>query len=695
MDTEKLGGPCNLPVKYIKTIGPRRASQLARLGIGTLHDLLYHFPREYLDRSRTVSPFEQEHGAVITAHGRLISIQETRPRRNLTITKAALESDRGVFYAVWFNQSHVKKTLRPGVELLVSGKLERGFGAVQVQVQDFEVLGKDGTLLHAGRVVPVYPLTGGISQRMMRAYIHAALERCYKNYREFLPPTVMEKENLAPLPGALQQIHFPESRDRALAARRRFVFEEFFLIQLQLLMLRRNLSRVNKPHLYSGKGRLRQAYLSGLPFKLTAAQEKVTAEIMADLDSPHPMNRLLQGDVGSGKTVVAVLTLLRAVENGMQGALMAPTEVLAEQHFISLSASLAPLGINVAILSGKMPAGDRRRLLEHIATGDVEVVVGTQALLQDDVRFKNLAVVVIDEQHRFGVRQRAVLQEKGLHPDVLIMTATPIPRTLSMTVYGDLDMSIIDGMPPGRQPVRTYYVSPGELPRVYRFVAEQVRFGRQAFVICPLVEESEKMDLQAAEELYAQLKENELSQCRVDLLHGRMAAPEKERVMRRFRAGDTDVLVSTTVIEVGVDVPNASVMVIIDADRFGLAQLHQLRGRVGRGGGEAHCILAARIRTREAAERIRAMKASNDGFYLAEKDLQIRGPGDITGVRQSGLPEFRVADLVRDREILVAARRRAEELLKSDPDLEKEENLPLKEHLRFLRKRGENFYHIS
>jgi len=392
--------------------------------------------------------------------------------------------------------------------------------------------------------------------------------------------------------------------------------------------------------------------------------------------------------------VVAILALLRAVEGGMQGAFMAPTEVLAEQHFLSLTASLEPLGVNVALLRGGMPAKERRALIERIAIGDIAVIVGTQALLQYDVSFKNLALAVIDEQHRFGVRQRAILQEKSVQPDVLIMTATPIPRTLSMTVYGDLDMSVIDTMPPGRQPVRTYYVSPGELPRVFQFVDEQVKTGRQAFVICPLVEESEKMDLQAAEELYTQLIENELRLCRVDLLHGRMPGNEKEAVMHKFRAGETQVLVSTTVIEVGVDVPNANVMVIIDADRFGLAQLHQLRGRVGRGGGEAHCILAARLRTKEAAERIRAMKASNDGFYLAEKDLQIRGPGDVTGVRQSGLPEFKIADLVRDQDLLQVARRRAEELLRSDPNLESEENRSLKEHLHRLRQR-ENFYHIS
>ncbi len=695
MDAGKNGGPFETPVKYLKMIGQRRAEQLARLKIFSVHDLLYHFPREYLDRSQTVSPFGHENGAEVTVRGVVVSTQETRPRRNLTITRAALEAREGIFYAVWFNQSHVKKSLRQGTEVLVSGKVDLGFGSVQVQVQDFEVLNQNGDLLHAGRLVPVYHATSGLNQRQLRSFIHTALEQWEGTYTEFLPPWIIKQENLMPLPAALRQIHFPEHKNSAADARRRFVFEEFFIIQVQLLKLRQNMARTRKKHRYSGDNPLQRAYISGLKFDLTDGQKKAMDEIMSDLDKPYPMNRLLQGDVGAGKTAVAALALLRAAESGLQGAFMAPTEVLAEQHYLTLKESLETLGVDTALLSGGMPAGERRALLERIAAGEVSLIVGTQAMLQQDVSFKNLALVVIDEQHRFGVRQRAVLQSKGVQPDVLIMTATPIPRTLSMTVYGDLDVSVIEGLPPGRQPVRTYYVSPGELPRVFRFVYEQVKTGRQAFVICPLVEESEKTDLQAAEELYTRLVENELRLCTVGLLHGRMPSHEKEEVMRRFRSGETRVLVSTTVIEVGVDVPNANVMVIIDADRFGLAQLHQLRGRVGRGGGEAHCILAARIRTREAAERIRAMKSSNDGFYLAEKDLQIRGPGDVTGVRQSGLPEFKIADLVRDQNILAAARRRAEELLKRDPALQTEENRPLEEYLQRLQKQKTEYFHIS
>lgn len=687
--------PLETQVKDVKMIGPRRAEQLARLKLYTVHDLLYHFPREYMDRSQLISPFDRHSGEIVTVLGKVISSQENKTRKKLTITKAVMECTRGVFYAVWFNQFHIKKLLKPGTRLYISGKLNNSFGNHEIQVQDYEIITGDSDSIHAGRIVPVYPSTSGVSQRMLRTFVHAALEQWYLSYREFLPRRLLDKEGLMVLPEALKQVHFPDTRALAEQARRRFIFEELFLFQLQLALLRRNIMRVKKKHSYGVISELINKYIAGLGFSLTAAQSRVVDEIMTDMDSPYPMNRLLQGDVGSGKTVVAVLTLLRAVENGLQGALMAPTEVLAEQHYLSLNRSLSPLGVQVALLSGGMPVKERRALLEQIATGKISIIVGTQALLQGDVEFKKLAVVIIDEQHRFGVRQRASLQEKGVYPDLLIMTATPIPRTLSMTVYGDLDISVIDALPPGRQPVRTYYVAPGELPRVFIFVARQVAEGRQAYVVCPLVEESEKLDLQAAVDLYQQLVEGELRGCRVALLHGRMKRSEKELVMQQFRAGQVDVLVSTTVIEVGVDVPNASVMVIVDADRFGLAQLHQLRGRVGRGGGQAHCILSARLRSREAAERIKAMKASQDGFYLAEKDLQIRGPGDMAGVRQSGMPEFRLANIIRDRDLLRSARRWAMALISKDPELRAGEYHLLRLTLERYNKENSNFYHIG
>lgn len=691
----KTVDPFITPVKYIKKIGQHRAEQLARLNIFTVHDLLYHFPREYLDRSKPVSPFDRANGEQVTVVGNVLTCQETRPRKKLKITKAAMDSDKGIFYAVWFNQSHIKKIMKPGAKVLISGKLDRGYGNVQVQVNDYEIITGNNSVIHSGRIVPVYPATAGITQRMMRAFIHAALEQWWETYREFLPSWIINTEKLLPLPEALKQIHFPDSIINADRARSRFVFEELFLFQLQLAQLRQKNEIKNKTYRYTLKHHLIEKYIKSLSFDLTEAQKKVVQEIMGDMENPHPMNRLLQGDVGSGKTVVAVLTLLRAVESGLQGAFMAPTEVLAEQHYLSLSRSLQPLGVSIALLSGGMLEKDRKELLQKISTGDISIVIGTHALLQEDVIFNCLAVVVIDEQHRFGVRQRGVLQEKGLQPDVLIMTATPIPRTLSMTAYGDLDVSVINFLPPGRQPIKTYFVAPEELPRVYKFIARQVLEGHQAYLICPLVEESEKIDLESAVSLYQRLKDNELSKCRLGLLHGRMNRHEKEQVMQGFRTGKIDVLVSTTVIEVGVDVPNATVILIIDADRFGLAQLHQLRGRVGRGAKLSHCILAARLRSREAAERIKAMKASQDGFYLAERDMQIRGPGDIAGVKQSGLPEFRLTDLSQDRDVLMAARKQAMALISSDPSLTNEDNIPLKIYLQRMEKYEKNYFHIS
>ena len=685
-------------LQSLKGVGPRRAEQLARLKLFSVQDLLYYFPREYIDRSNFDSLVGKQPGEVVNLVARVLTVQEKKTSKNLVLIKAALACDRQVIYGVWFNQAHLKKLLCKDMYIYLCGKLNIKYGQFEVQVQDYELLnesGDTGKSLNAGRIVPVYPSTAGLYQRVLRLYIKEALDRWVAGMSEFLPKDVLDQEELPEITWALQQVHYPESISLAQKARKRFIFEELFLFQLQLAMLRSNNIREEKPHSYTIENRFRQAYLKNLNFSLTPAQNRVVDEISADLYAPYPMNRLLQGDVGAGKTVVAILTLLQAVESGLQGALMAPTEVLAEQHYLALHSSLTPLGLQTFLLSGGMPAGERKVILEQIASGVAAIVVGTQALLQEDVLFKNLATVVIDEQHRFGVRQRSLLQKKGISPDLLIMTATPIPRTLTMTVYGDLDVSVIDSLPPGRQPVRTYYVAPEELTRVFVFVAEQVRLGKQAYIVCPLVEESEKLDLQAATDLYQKLRLGVFKEYRTELLHGRMQRRDKEYVMERFRTGAVDILVSTTVIEVGIDVPNANVMVIVDAERFGLAQLHQLRGRVGRGKDQAHCILSARLRTKESADRIRAMKTSLDGFYLAEKDLQIRGPGDMAGVRQSGMPLFHWADLLRDRDILKQARRRAKELIADDPDLNKEEHLLLRQVVERQRRQNGDYYHIG
>ena len=687
------GTPAAQPVQYLKSVGPRRAAWLARLGIETVWDLLYHFPREYDDRRQLKPAHACLHGERATLRGVVTAVREQNPRRGLTITRLVLQDGAGIFYAVWFNQPYIKKQLPVGTALLVTGKVERGYGTIQVAVGDYEVLDGEENL-NVGRIVPVYPLAGGLTQRLMRSVIKQALDEWAGRMREILPAPLLARYHLPALPAALVQIHFPDREEEARRAKKRFIFEELFLLQLALLTRRRHLVRQKKPHRYRPPGELVGRLLAGLPFQLTAGQAKAWREISRDMDAEAPMNRLLQGDVGAGKTAVALLTLLRAVENGLQGALMAPTEILAEQHYLSLVRLLAPLGVKTGLLAGGKKSREREKVLAGLQAGEIDLVVGTHALIQEAVRFHHLAVVVIDEQHRFGVRQRAHLQYKGCLPDVLVMTATPIPRTLALTLYGDLEVSTIRELPPGRRPVETLACPPDRLPDVYRLVEEQVRMGHQAYVICPLVEESEKLDVQAAVELAGELAAGPLKRCRVGLLHGRLKAAEKESVMEAFRRGEIDVLVATTVVEVGVDVPNATMMVILDAERFGLAQLHQLRGRVGRGPHQSRCILVSSARTEEARSRLAAMTATTDGFVLAEKDLQLRGPGEFTGTRQSGLPEFKIADLVRDWRALEVARREAAALIDADPELAAPEHRALAAELR-RRYTGSGYLEIS
>lgn len=660
-------------IQYVKGVGPRRAELFKKIGIETVRDLLYHFPRRYEDR-RTCTAATAQHGEVACLVGTVMGGQELKPRRGLTITKLALHDGKAVFWAVWFNQPYIRNHLRSGARIAVAGKVDRSFGRVEIHVSEWEPA--EG-MLHTGRIVPIYAATENLPQKAIRSAVRTALDECGEAIDEYLPPRLLARLNLPEFPRAVRQVHFPASFAEAEAARQRFIFEELFLLQLALARRRAGMRRTIKAFRHGPDGELIAALRRTLPFRLTAAQERAWRQVTEDMQRPEPMQRLLQGDVGSGKTIVSVLALLKAVEGGLQGALMAPTEILAEQHYLKLQDLLAPLGLRPHLLTGSLDMETRNANLKAIAAGEAGIVVGTHALIQENVSFARLGLVVIDEQHRFGVRQRAMLQEKGITADLLVMTATPIPRTLALTLYGDLDISVIDQLPPGRQAVETLYMPPQKMDSVYERIRGEVARGHQVYVVCPLIEESEQLQNHAASELAQHLQEHVFPDCRVGLLHGRMRAEAREATMDAFRRGCIDILVTTTVIEVGVDVPNATGMVVLDAERFGLAQLHQLRGRVGRGSDRSWCILTGLPRTREARARLQALVATGDGFKLAEEDLRLRGPGEFFGVRQSGLPEFRIADPVRDIRILEVARNEARRLVEADPELVHPENRPL------------------
>ncbi|HIE04081.1 MAG TPA: ATP-dependent DNA helicase RecG, partial [Candidatus Latescibacteria bacterium] len=644
------------PVQFVKGIGPKRAEALRSIKVKTLEDLLYHIPRRYLDRSTICSIGDAPSSREVTVVGRVVSFSRVPSiRGGKERLEMLLEDDTGVLRCIWFGGIRfVEKALEVGKLVMVSGTVERDglYGRKMIHPDVEEFSEEERHQLHTGRVVPVYPSSSEMKRvrldsRGLRRVLAPVLDEVVPHIQDPLPEEVLARCGLMSLPEALHFVHFPESVRLAEEARRRLAFDDFFY--LELLLAERYRERKRKEGIsFPEVGDLVPELMKRLPFPLTNAQRRVMREIWEDMKSPYQMNRLLQGDVGSGKTLVALMTMLIAVANGYQAALMAPTEVLAEQHYITVRSLLEELGVRVGLLIGGMGPSQRRLMLRAIELGEVRIVVGTHALIQEDVKFKDLGVVVIDEQHRFGVVQRLKLRRKGPSPDVLVMTATPIPRTLGLTLYGDLDVSVLDEMPPGRHPVRTVWRPQSRRPQVLAFVREQVRQGHQAYIVYPLVEESERVDLEAAVQAYEKLQ-RELPDLRLALLHGRMRGDEKEEVMRAFKEGRTDVLVSTTVIEVGVDVPNATVMVVERAERFGLAQLHQLRGRVGRGKARSYCILLTGERlSDEARERILTMVRTNDGFEIAEKDLELRGPGEFMGTRQSGMPEFRIAHLIRD-----------------------------------------------
>jgi ATP-dependent DNA helicase RecG len=666
-------------LQYLKGVGPRRAADLQRAGLTTIEDLLYRFPIRYEDRGRFQTIASLKPGESASIAGEVVScgIRPTR-RPGFRIVELLVRDRTGSLRAIWFNQPFLADIFHPRQRVILFGKLELTSHGLQLQNPQYEVLrqegapddaaeGSDDETLHTGRIVPVYEKTGNLTTKMQRVLVHEALAQVPATLPDPIPAEVRARHGLVDRRTALEQVHFPPehadvgelNRFRS-PAQRRLIFEEFFLFQLGLVLRKRRAQAELKSRAVTITDDVREAARRVLPFRLTGDQKRAVAEIVADMQRMTPMNRLLQGDVGSGKTIVALMAAVVAMENGLQVAFMAPTEILAEQHFITIRRLLESSRFRMTLLTGSTAARQRREAQAELAGGSIHLAVGTHALVQDPIAFRELGLVIIDEQHRFGVMQRATLRAKGLHPDVLVMTATPIPRTLALTTYGDLDVSIMREMPPGRQPIRTTARPESRREEIYEFVRGQIEAGRQAYVIYPLVEESEKVDLKAATEMADHLAQEVFPAFRVALLHGRMKPDAKERVMAAFARGEVHVLVSTTVVEVGVDVPNATVMLVEHAERFGLSQLHQLRGRVGRGQHQSFCVLIYQSPLSEAArERLKALSETTDGFEIAERDLQQRGPGDFFGTRQSGMPTLRVGDLLRDHQLMEEARREA------------------------------------
>jgi ATP-dependent DNA helicase RecG len=660
-------------VTAIRGVGPKQATRLAKLGVRTIRDMLYFFPRRYEDYSQ-LSPINRlEFGEEVTIIAKVWDIGSRRTRRGDALVKATLSDGSGFVEATWFNQPYLVDRIKRGQQIVVSGKVSRYLGHLCFNSPSWEVLEED--LLHTARIVPVYPLTEGLSSRWLRNVMKRTVDYWSKRTPDHLPDTVRQQAGLADLETAIAHIHFPDSSRQLRDARHRLSFDELFVLQIGLLQQRRRWRSQPAKPLPIDDATL-EAFISNLPFELTGAQRRSLSEITADIRAEQPMNRLLQGDVGSGKTAVAAAAMALASAAGGQAALMAPTEILAEQHYRTISSLLADMPgktPHIRLLTGSVTGEKRSQVYTGLKDGSIDVVVGTHALIQETVEFDQLALAVIDEQHRFGVREREALRQKGYNPHLLFMTATPIPRSLELTVWGHLDVSVIDEMPPGREPVTTQLALPAERERAYAFVRSQVEKGHQAFIICPLVEESEKVDAKAAVDEYERLQKEVFPDLRLGLLHGRLKGEEKEATMARVVAGELDILVATSVVEVGVDVPNATVMLIEGAERFGLAQLHQFRGRVGRSEHKSYCILVSGSTSSEAEERLKAVEATTDGFALAEKDLELRGPGEFLGTRQSGLPDLRLA-AVTDVDLVRKAREAAKSFFRTDPELADPDN---------------------
>ena len=665
-----------LQIQFVKGIGPLRAGALSRIGINTIKDALYYLPFRYEDRSNLKNICDITAEGMETVKGRIISADIIRPlRKKIKIFELTVNDGTGSLKCKWFNQPFMKKNFRIGQEVVLSGAVRRNtypVGTIEIDNPEYELVTEDrNSLIHTNRIVPIYRVTEGISQKQFRKIMFGIVDSLASKITDPIPSDIIERNNMPALALSIKQVHFPEDNlnmdllNKGISPyHKRLSFDELFMFELGLAVLKKN-KKHDKGIAFNCPGNMRKELLKTLPFDLTGAQKRVVDDINRDMQSPYPMHRLIQGDVGCGKTVVALLAMLNAVECGYQAALMAPTEILAEQHYINIHRLVEQLGLKLDLLTGS----SKKRRLDSIASGEINIIIGTHALIQEGVMFKNLGLAVIDEQHKFGVMQRTLLRKKGINPDVLVMTATPIPRSLALTLYGDLDCSVIDEMPPNRKQVITKMLSPAQKSGIYSLLRDEIRKGKQVYVVYPAIEDSEKAALKSAiqgkeafEKIFPEFK--------IGLLHGRLNTDEKENIIASFKDKGIDILVSTTIIEVGVDVPDATVMLIVHAERFGLAQLHQLRGRVGRRADRSYCLLIVyEPHSEEAKQRLDIMVGSSDGFRIAEEDLAIRGPGEFLGTKQAGMPDLKVADIVRDIRILEAARKEAFNLIDRSPEL--------------------------
>lgn len=668
-------------VQYIKGVGPKKAGRLNRLGIYTVENLLGFFPKDYEDRSRSSLLRESEIGEKTSLEVEILSIgQVLRPRKNMSILKIPFRDSSGNGYLVFFNQEYLKNKFNMGDIFKVYGKVNRIGMELQITNPIFE---KKDLKNNLGRIIPLYDLTHGLTNNDILKIMKIAVKENLDLLEEVLPSYIMTKYKLIGIKDAIRNIHYPINSEKLEQAQNRLKFEELLILQLGLFMIK-NSSKTDYKGISFSKFKDTKEMIDLLPFRLTNAQTRVIEEIEKDMNSEKQMNRLIQGDVGSGKTIVAAIAMFKCVKSGYQSAMLAPTEILATQHFETLAPIFDKWGIKCECLIGSLSPKKKMKVLEKLKDGQIDILIGTHAIIQDEIEFDKLGLAITDEQHRFGVKQRAVLNQKGNNPDMIVMTATPIPRTLALILYGDLDISIIDELPPGRKEIETFAIGPNMIDRMNGFIKKQILEGRQAYIVCPLIEESESLDLNSAEEIYMEFKNNTFKEFRVGLLHGKMKSKEKDEIMQSFKNNDLDILISTTVIEVGVNVPNSNIMTIYNSERFGLAQLHQLRGRVGRGEYQSYCILINYSKSKIARERMKILQESTDGFRISEKDLEIRGPGEFFGTRQHGLPELKIANLFTDIKILKIVQKEALEIMKTDPNLEIQEHQNLKTKIKSM-----------